>query len=314
MNKRAKIYVAGHRGMVGSAILRRLAADGYENIVTRTRAELDLSRQDDVDSFFAAERPEVVFLAAAMVGGIMANMTSPADFLYRNTQIQNNVMNASRRRGVKKFVFLGSSCIYPRDCPQPIKEEYFLTGPFEPTNEGYAIAKISGMKLCAYLAAEGAWECVSVIPCNLYGPGDNFDPGSSHVMAALVKRFADAADAGHERVVCWGTGTPRREFLHVDDLARGIMMLAENNPYGNQPVNIGYGSDVTIKELADIIARETGFGGEIIWDAAKPDGMPRKLMDATRARNIGFVPEISLEGGIRMFIDDYRRFPGPRKG
>jgi GDP-L-fucose synthase len=314
MDKRAKIYVAGHRGMVGSAILRRLVADGYESIVTRAHAELDLLRQDDVDDFFAAERPEVVFLAAAMVGGIMANMTSPADFLYRNTQIQNNVMNAARRWGVKKFVFLGSSCVYPRDCPQPMKEEYFLTGPFEPTNEGYAIAKIAGMKLCAYLAGEDVWECVSVIPCNLYGPGDNFDPIGSHVMAALVKRFADAASSGEERVVCWGTGAPRREFLHVDDLARGVMMLAKNNPYGAEPVNIGCGSDVTIRELADIIARETGFGGEIIWDATKPDGMPRKLMDAGRARAIGFVPEISLEMGIRMFIDDYRRFAGPRRG
>ncbi|MDR1508673.1 MAG: GDP-L-fucose synthase [Synergistaceae bacterium] len=314
MDKRSKIYVAGHRGMVGSAIMRRLASDGYENIVTRTRSELDLLRQSDVDDFFAAERPEVVFLAAAMVGGIMANMTSPAAFLYRNTQIQNNVMSAASRRGVKKFVFLGSSCVYPRDCPQPIKEEYFLTGPFEPTNEGYAIAKIAGMKLCSYLAGEGAWECVSVIPCNLYGPGDNFDPDGAHVMAALVKRFADAAGSGRERVVCWGTGTPRREFLHVDDLARGIMLLAENNPYGSEPVNMGYGSDMTIKELADIIAGEAGFGGEIIWDASKPDGMPRKLMDTARARAIGFVPEISPEKGIRMFMDDYRRFAGLRKG
>jgi GDP-L-fucose synthase len=312
MDKHTKIYIAGHRGMVGSAIFRRLAADGYENIVTRTRAELDLLRQNDVDDFFAAERPEAVFLAAAMVGGIMANMTNPADFLYMNTQIQNNVMNAARRAGVKKFVFLGSSCVYPRDCPQPMKEEYFLTGPFEPTNEGYAIAKIAGMKLCGYLAGEGVWECVSVIPCNLYGPGDNFDPGGSHVMAALVKRFADAAASGQGHVVCWGTGTPRREFLHVDDLARGITMLAENNPYGSEPVNIGYGGDVTIKELADIIAGETGFGGEIIWDAAKPDGMPRKLMDATRARNMGFTPEISLEKGIRMFVGDYRRTRGKR--
>jgi GDP-L-fucose synthase len=314
MDKRAKIYVAGHRGMVGSAIMRRLASDGYDNIVTRAHAELDLLRQDDVDDFFAAERPEVVFLAAAMVGGIMANMTKPADFLYRNTLIQNNVMDAARRRGVKKFVFLGSSCVYPRDCPQPMKEEYFLTGPFEPTNEGYAIAKIAGMKLCAYLAAEGVWECVSVIPCNLYGPGDNFDLAGSHVMAALVKRFADAADMGRERVVCWGTGNPRREFLHVDDLARGIMMLAENNPYGNEPVNIGYGSDVTIGELADIIAGKAGFKGEIIWDATKPDGMPRKLMDDTRAEKMGFVPEISLETGISMFIDDYRRSAGLGRG
>jgi GDP-L-fucose synthase len=313
MDRRTKIYVAGHKGMVGSAIKRRLESEGYENIVTRTRAELDLLRQDDVDKFFADERPEVIFLAAAMVGGIMANMTNPADFLYRNIQIQNNVMNAARRRNVEKFVFLGSSCVYPRDCPQPIKEEYFLTGPFEPTNEGYAIAKIAGMKLCAYLAGEGEWECVSVIPCNLYGPGDNFDPGSSHVAAALVKRFVDAADSGQKRVVCWGTGAPRREFLHVDDLARGIVMLAKNNPYGSEPVNMGCGSDVTIRELADIIAREAGFRGEIVWDATKPDGMPRKLMDASRARAIGFIPEITLERGMRMFMDYYRRSSGQRK-
>ncbi|MDR1137664.1 MAG: GDP-L-fucose synthase [Synergistaceae bacterium] len=313
MDKHTKIYVAGHSGMVGSAIIRRLESDGYKNIVTRTHEKLDLLRQDDVDDFIAAERPEVIFLAAAMVGGIMANAGNPADFLYRNTQIQNNVMSAARRRSVEKFVFLGSSCVYPRDCPQPIKEEYFLTGPFEPTNEGYAIAKIAGMKLCAYLAGEGAWECVSVVPCNLYGPGDNFDPGGSHVMAALVKRFADAADSGQKRVVCWGTGTPRREFLHADDLARGIMMLAKKNPYGSEPVNIGYGSDMTIRELADIIARKTGFHGEIIWDASKPDGMPRKLMDTARARAIGFVPEISPEMGIQMFIDDYRRLSGLQK-
>ncbi|MDR3279502.1 MAG: GDP-L-fucose synthase [Synergistaceae bacterium] len=312
MNKNQKIYVAGHRGMVGSAILRRLRDDGYGDIAIRTHAELDLMRQDDVNAFFASERPDVVFLAAARVGGIMANMTNMAAFLYENLEIQNNVMNAARRNGTKKFIFLGSSCIYPRDCPQPIREEYFLTAPFEPTNEGYAIAKVAGMKLCGYLAREGAWDGMTVIPCNLYGPGDNFDPGSSHVAAALVKRFVDAADAGERVVTCWGTGAPRREFLHVDDLVRGIFMLLENNPYGFEPVNIGCGSDMTIRELADIIASKVGFKGEIIWDRSKPDGMTQKLMDTTRARSIGFEPNISVERGMEMFIEHYRRSAGRR--
>ncbi|MDR1651630.1 MAG: GDP-L-fucose synthase [Synergistaceae bacterium] len=310
MDKNSKIYVAGHRGMVGSAILRRLEADGYGNVITRTRAELDLMRQDDVDAFFASERPEVVFLAAAKVGGIMANMTHQADFLYENLTIQNNVIISAGRSGVKKFIFLGSSCIYPRNCPQPIREDYFLTSPFEPTNEGYAIAKVAGMKLCGYLAREGVWDGIAVIPCNLYGPGDNFDPGSSHAAAALVKRFADAADAGESEVTCWGTGTPRREFLHVDDLVRGIFMLLHDNPYGSEPVNIGYGTDMTIKELADIIARAAGFKGEILWDGSKPDGMMQKLMDTTRARSVGFAPEISVERGMAAFVEYYRRLSG----
>ena len=292
MDKRSKIYVAGHRGMVGSAILRRLASDGYENIVTRTREELDLLRQDDVERFFAAERPEVVFLAAARVGGIMANMTHQAAFLYENLTVQNNVMWAASRNGTRKFIFLGSSCIYPKDCPQPIKEDYFLTAPFEPTNEGYAIAKVAGMKLCGYFAREGAWDGVTVIPCNLYGPGDNFDTDGSHVMAALVKKFADAADFGSPGVTCWGTGEPRREFMHVDDLIRGMFLLLGNNPYGSEPVNLGYGSDITIRDLAEMIAGASGFSGDILWDETKPDGMMRKLMDAERARAIGFVPEI----------------------
>jgi GDP-L-fucose synthase len=281
--------------------------------VTRTRAELDLLRQTDVERFFASERPDVVFLAAARVGGIMANMTRGAAFLYENLEIQNNVMRAASTNGTGKFIFLGSSCIYPRDCPQPIKEEYFLTGPFEPTNEGYAIAKIAGMKLCGYLAAQGAWEGISVIPCNIYGPGDNFDPFSSHVAASLVGKFTDAAEAGAKSVTCWGTGTPRREFLHADDLARGIMMLADNNPYGGEPVNIGYGSDMTIRELAETIADAAGFEGEIAWDPSKPDGMPRKLMDSARARAIGFEPRIAPKEGLRKLIEHYRTLPGRQR-
>ena len=313
MKKDSKIYIAGHNGMVGSAILRKLKAERYENIITRNREELDLCRQEDVERFFASERPEVVFLAAAKVGGIMANMTNQAAFLYENLMIQNNVMNAAARHGTKKFVFLGSSCVYPRDCPQPIREDYFLTAPFEPTNEGYAVAKAAGMKLCGYLARDGVWDGVNVIPCNLYGPGDNFAPESSHVMAALVKRFTDAVRDGERIVTCWGTGAPRREFLHVDDLARGIFMLLDNDPYGSEPVNIGYGNDITIRELAETVAREAGFRGRIIWDTSKPDGMVRKLMDTTRARAFGFMPEISLERGVAMMIDYYRVWANGRE-
>ena len=305
MNKETKIYVAGHNGMVGSAILRRLRADGYENLIVRDRLTLDLLNQSAVNRFFEEEKPEFVFFAAARVGGIMANMTHQADFLYENLQIQNNVMHAASKNETKKFIFLGSSCIYPRDCPQPIKEEYFLSSPFEPTNEGYAIAKIAGMKLCDFLTREGVWDGISIIPCNLYGPGDNFDPESSHVMAALVKRFVDAVHSGARTVTCWGTGNPQREFLHVDDLVRGMFMLLDRNPYGSEPVNIGFGRDVTIKQLAEIIAQKSGFQGEIIWDTTKPDGMMRKLMDTTRASAIGFVPEIDIEKGVELLISEY---------
>lgn len=305
IDKDSKIYVAGHMGMVGSSILRKLQVEGYTNVVVRKRSELDLLNQESVDRFFKIEKPKIVFLAAARVGGIMANVRHQADFLYENLQIQNNVMRAASQNETKKFIFLGSSCIYPRDCPQPIKEEYFLTAPFEPTNEGYAIAKIAGMKLCSFLAKEGVWDSLSIIPCNLYGPGDNFDADTSHVMAALVRRFVDAVWRGDKVVTCWGTGTPRREFLHVDDLVRCIFMLLENNPYGSDPINVGYGSDLTIKELADVIAFKSGFKGEIIWNTTKPDGMMRKLMDSTRVERIGFKPEITLESGIELLISEY---------
>lgn len=298
-----KIFVAGHGGMVGSAILRRLESLGYSNIVTRTHGELDLLDQRGVREFFCAERPEAVFLAAAKVGGIMANMTWQADFLYENLQIQNNVMHSAAKCGTRRFVFLGSSCIYPREAPQPIREEHLLTGPFEPTNEGYAIAKIAGMKLCKYLHDSGVWQGTSVMPCNLYGPGDNFHPTNSHVIAALARRFVEAVRDGESVVTCWGTGTVRREFLHVDDLARATVMLFENDPYAAEPVNVGYGSDVTIKELADIVARAAGFKGRIEWDASKPDGMARKLMSTDRARAAGFEPEIDLESGVRGFVE-----------
>lgn len=308
MKKDAKIYVAGHQGMVGSAIMRRLGWEGYANVHTRIRQDLDLIDQGATEAFFDRVRPEVVFLAAARVGGIWANMTRMSDFLYENLQVQNNVIRAAQRYGVKTFVFLGSSCIYPRDCPQPMKEDSFLTGPFEPTNEGYAIAKIAGMKLCSYIADSGGWDCLNVVPCNLYGPGDNFSPEDSHVFAALTKRFVDAKNAGEKRVICWGTGTPRREFLHVDDLVECVFMLLRGNPYGSQPVNIGYGSDVSIRELAEGIARACAYEGEIVWDTSKPDGMMRKLMDTERARAIGFVPGMDLERGIACMIEEYRNY------
>lgn len=306
MDKGMKIFVAGHRGMVGSAIVRRLAALGYECVVTRTHDELDLLDQRAADAFFAHERPAAVFLAAAKVGGIMANMTAQADFLYENLQIQNNVMHSAASHGVERFVFLGSSCIYPREAPQPIREEHFLTGPFEPTNEGYAIAKIAGMKLCKYLHEAGVWRGTCVIPCNLYGPGDNFHETKSHVMAALARRFVEAVRDGAESVTCWGTGAVRREFLHVDDLARAAVMFFEDDPYSPEPINVGYGTDVTIRELADIVARAAGFNGRIEWDTSKPDGMARKLMSTERARAAGFEPEIGLEDGVRGFVETCR--------
>lgn len=303
-----KIFVAGHRGMVGSAIVRRLRALGYGNIIVRTHDELDLLNQNRVKYFFETELPEAVFLAAAKVGGIMANMTAQAAFLYENLQIQNNVMNAAAQNGVKRFVFLGSSCIYPREAPQPIKETSFLTGPFEPTNEGYAIAKIAGMKLCKFMHDGGVWKGSTVIPCNLYGPGDNFHETNSHVVAALARKFTEAADRRVDVVKCWGTGTPRREFLHVDDLARACVMIFENDPFNGEPINIGCGSDMTIRELADEVARAAGFKGRIEWDATKPDGMMRKLMDTSRAQQMGFRPEIPFKQGIEEFVALYRKY------
>lgn len=306
ISKESKIYVAGHQGMVGSAIMRRLEAEDYRNTVVRTRGELDLLDQASVWRFFEQEKPEVVFLAAARVGGIMANMTDLTGFLYENLQIQNNVIHSAAVSGVNRFIFLGSSCIYPLNAPQPLKEDSFLTGPFEPTNEGYALAKIAGMRLCSYLANDGVWDCLNIIPCNLYGPGDNFDSVSSHVMAALVKRFTDAEGSGENEVVCWGTGVAKREFLHVDDLVGGMFMLLESNPYGGEPVNIGYGTDVSIKELAELIANQCAFSGRIAWDKTKPDGMKRKLMDNSRMQKLGFKPRVSLERGVALLIDEYR--------
>lgn len=302
--KDAKIYIAGHRGMVGSAAVRKFQKEGYTNILCRTSQELDLCNQAAVKEFFKAEKTEYVILAAAKVGGIMANKTYPAEFLLENLQIQNNVIQQSYLNGVKKLCFLGSSCIYPREAPQPIKEEYLLTGPLEPTNEGYALAKISGYKLCLYLSQQYGFNTISLMPCNLYGTNDNYDPENSHVFPAFIRRFSEAAKNNTPEVTLWGTGAPLREFLHVDDLASAIYYFMQNHDDPNV-INIGYGSDITIKELAEKIAQAANYTGKITWDTTKPDGMYRKLMDSTKAHSFGWQPEITLKEGIKRTIREY---------
>jgi len=297
MPKDALIYVAGHTGLVGSAIVRRLEADGYANIITRTIDELNLLDQQAVESFFASERPEYVFLAAAKVGGILANKTKKADFIYENLQIQNNIIHSAWKNGVTKLLFLGSSCIYPKLCPQPIKEEYLLTGSLEDTNDAYALAKIAGIKMCQSYNAQYGTNFISVMPTNLYGPNDNFDLESSHVLPAMIRKFHEAKVAGAPQVTLWGTGTPRREFLHVDDLAAAVVYLMQQHD-GSDIVNIGTGEDVTIKELAELIKKEVGYEGEIVWDATKPDGTPRKWLDVSRLHSLGWKHGISLREGI----------------
>ncbi len=297
MNSSSKIYVAGHRGLVGSAIIRRLRAQGYTNLVMRTRAALDLQDRAAVDRFFSTERLEYVFLAAAKVGGILANNTYPADFLRDNLEIQNNIIDAAHRQGVAKLQFLGSSCIYPKLAPQPIKEEYLLTGSLEPTNEWYAIAKIAGIKMCQAYRKQYGFNAISLMPTNLYGPGDNFDLENSHVLPALIRKFHEAKNAGRGEVVIWGTGSPRREFLHVDDLASAAvhLMLNYNEP---EIVNVGTGDDITIAELARLVQKTVGFTGSLVFDTAKPDGTPRKLLDVSRLTGLGWKAAISLEHGI----------------
>ncbi len=294
-----RIYVAGHRGMVGSALVRRLRAKGYANLIVRTRQELDLADQAAVHRFMEAAEPDYVFLAAARVGGIVANNTWRGDFLYDNLIIEANVLHAALRAGVKQLMFLGSSCIYPRDCPQPIREEYLLTGPFERTNEPYAIAKVAGLKLCEAFNAQHGTRYVSVMPTNLYGPNDNFDPVSSHVLAALLRKAHVAKQEGAEALTVWGSGTPRREFLHVDDLADGCILLMEQG-IGTGVFNIGSGTDVTVRELAETIARVVGYEGRLVFDRAKPDGTPRKLLDVSRMQALGWRPRHALEDGIRL--------------
>jgi GDP-L-fucose synthase len=298
MNFASKIYVAGHRGLVGSAIVRRLRGLGYTNLVQRNRFELNLLNEKAVTEFFAAERPEYVFLAAAKVGGILANETYPAEFLAENLRIQINIIDSAYRHGTSKLQFLGSSCIYPKLAPQPIKEEYLLTGPLEPTNEWYAIAKIAGIKLCQAYRKQYGFNAISLMPTNLYGPGDNFDLQSSHVLPALIRKFHEAKAEGRPEVVVWGTGLPRREFLHVDDLASAAIYLMLNY---NEPeiVNVGTGADISIADLARLVQRTVGFSGNLVFDTSKPDGTPRKLLDVSRLTALGWRAQVGLEDGIQ---------------
>lgn len=308
MDKGAKIYVAGHRGMVGSAIVRELRRQGYTNIVTRTHAELDLTRQEPVERFFAEERPEYVFLAAAKVGGIAANAGALADFMYENMVLEMNVVHAAWRNGCRKLEFLGSSCIYPRMAPQPIREEYLLTGELERTNEAYALAKISGLKYCEFLNRQYGTDYISVMPTNLYGPNDNYHPEHSHVLPAMIRRFHEAKEAGSPSVTCWGDGSPLREFLYVDDLANLCVFLM-NNYSGDETVNAGTGKEITIKGLAELVARVVGYEGEILWDTTRPNGTPRKLLDVSKAESLGWHYRTELEDGIRLTYEDFLSNP-----
>ena len=298
MNPGASIFVAGHRGLVGSALVRRLRAAGFENLLLRERVELDLTDQRAVAGFFARERPQYVLLAAARVGGILANNTYPADFLRQNLAIQTNVIDSAWRGGVRKLLFLGSSCIYPRLAPQPMREEHLLTGPLEPTNEPYAIAKIAGLKMCQAYRRQYGFDAICAMPTNLYGPGDNFSEHDAHVLPALLRRFHEAKESGAVEVVLWGSGRPRREFLYVDDLAEACLFLMERYE-GEQPINIGWGRDQTLAELAETVARIVGFSGVLRYDASKPDGTPRKLLDTTRLTALGWKPSTELAAGIR---------------
>jgi GDP-L-fucose synthase len=304
MNKNNKIYIAGHNGMVGSSIVRRFKKLGYDNLVVRSSSELDLTDAVAVRGFFESEKPDVVILAAARVGGIQANIDHPAEFLYENMMIQNNVIHQSYIHNVKNFCFLGSSCIYPRECQQPIKEEYLLTGPLEPTNEGYALAKISGLKMVEYYRQHYEFNGISVMPCNLYGTNDNYNLKHSHVLSSLVRRMVDAVDNGDDRVIIWGSGIARREFMHVDDASRIIIELLQKDSKCNL-INIGWGLDISIKDLAYKIADYAGFKGAIEWDEAMPDGMLLKCMDVSRMEDLEVYPEISLEDGIVKTINEY---------
>jgi GDP-L-fucose synthase len=302
----SKIFVAGHRGLAGSAICRELARQGYAQILTRTRQELDLLDGNAVRAFLERERPTHVFVAAAKVGGIWANNTQPADFLWENLQIQNHLIHGAWQAGVKKLLFLGSSCIYPKLAPQPLKEDYLLTGPLEPTNEWYAVAKIAGIKLCQALRRQHGCDFISAMPTNLYGPNDNYDLQESHVLPALIRRFHEAKVRGDREVVCWGTGRPLREFLHADDLARALVFLLRNYSE-EQFINVGSGSEITIRELAQLVQEVTGFTGTVVWDTAKPDGTPRKLMDSGRLFALGWQPRIGLREGIGLAYADFRQ-------
>ena len=308
MAKDAKIYVAGHRGMVGSAIVRELMRQGYTNIITRTHQELDLCRQAEVEAFFAEEKPEYVFLAAARVGGIVANSEALADFMYDNMLLEMNVTHAAWKNGCKKLEFLGSSCIYPRLAPQPMPESCLLTGELEKTNEAYALAKISGLKYCEFLNRQYGTDYISVMPTNLYGPNDNYHPEHSHVLPALIRRFHEAKEAGLASVTCWGDGSPLREFLYVDDLAELCVFLM-NHYSGNETVNAGTGREISIKNLAELVAEVVGYRGKILWDGTKPNGTPRKLLDVSKAAGLGWKYRTELEDGIRLAYEDFLHNP-----
>jgi GDP-L-fucose synthase len=305
MDKQAKIFVAGHRGMVGSAIVRRLQAAGYTNVLTRKHAELDLTNQAAVAQYLAQERPDYLFLAAAKVGGIHANNTYRAEFIYQNLMMEANIVHAARQAGVQRLLFLGSSCIYPRDCPQPIKEEYLLTGPLEPTNEPYAIAKIAGIKLCESYNRQYGTQYVSVMPTNLYGPNDNYDLNNSHVLPALIRKAHEAKLRGDTTYVVWGSGRPMREFLYVDDMADACLFLMERDDINDGLFNVGTGQDVTIRELAETVMQVVGFKGEIVFDATKPDGTPRKLLNVNRLHALGWSATTQLQQGIARAYADF---------
>ena len=318
MNKDDRIYVAGHRGLAGSALTRGLDAAGYSNVVTRTHAELDLTDQASVRQFFAHGRPDHVFLAAAKVGGIHANNTLPADFVFQNLAIETNVIHQAWLAGVKRLLFLGSSCIYPRDCPQPMREAYLLTGPLEPTNRPYAIAKIAGIELCWALNRQHRTRYIAAMPTNLYGPGDNYDLQNSHVLPALIRKVHEAKERGDPQVTVWGTGSPRREFLHSDDMAEACILLMQlpdakfdallnPPPENSQPplINIGCGEDLTIRDLIMVVKEAVGYEGDIVWDKTKPDGTPQKLLDVSKLKALGWTPTISMQDGIHRAYRDY---------
>ena len=307
MEREAKIFVAGHRGMVGSAIVRELERQGYKNLVVRSHKELDLTRQTDVEEFFAQEKPDYVFHAAGKVGGIAANQNALADFLYENMMMEMNVIHAAFRVGVKKVEFLGSSCIYPRMAPQPMPESCLLTGALEKTNEGYALAKISGLKYCEFLNRQYKTDFISVMPTNLYGPNDNYHPENSHVLPAMIRRFHEAKRSNAPKVICWGDGTPLREFLYVDDLANLCVFLM-NHYSGDETVNAGTGVEISIKDLAVLVAKIVGYEGEITWDATKPNGTPRKLLDVRKAKEMGWEYKTDLERGIRLAYEDFLKY------
>jgi GDP-L-fucose synthase len=308
MTRDSRVYVAGHRGLVGSAVWRELLRQGFVQLIGKTHAELDLLEASKVDQFYDRERPDYVFVAAAKVGGIKANHLFPAAFLYQNLQIQNNLIHGAHRFGIKKLLFLGSSCIYPKLAPQPLKEEYLLTGPLEPTNQWYAVAKIGGIKMCQAYRRQYGCDFISAMPTNMYGPNDNYDSENSHVLPALIRRFHEARLAQAPSVTCWGTGAPRREFLYADDLAKACIFLMQNYSE-EQFINVGYGSDITIKELAEMVRRIVGYNGDINWDTTKPDGTPRKLMDSSRLLAMGWKPQVDLETGVRLAYEDFlKRF------